>query len=56
MKKWYASKTLWAGVAMVAAAVAETLSTGLDYKAALLAGFGALAIVLRTVTTEGIEK
>jgi hypothetical protein len=54
-KKWYNSKTIWAGVAAIAAAVAEALATGLDYKAVLLAGYGALAVVLRTVTKTEIE-
>ena len=56
MKKWYQSKTLIMGLAAIAAAVAETLATGLDYKAALLAGFGALAIVLRTMTSTEITR
>jgi len=51
VKSIFLSKTFWAtGVAPIVAAIADVLSQGFDWRQAVMAGFGALAIVLRSVT------
>ena len=54
MKKWYKSKTLWAGFAEAAAAVVIGVSTGEIVGGAqiALAVCGVVTLILRTVTGE----
>ena len=56
MKKWYQSKTVITGVIAVGIAVLEALESGGDYKTAAFAGLGVIMVILRAVTTEGLEK
>jgi len=52
VKSIFLSKTFWfTGVAPIVAAIADVLSQGFNWRQAAMAGFGALAIVLRTVTS-----
>ena len=56
MKKWYKSKLIQTGAIAVMAAVVASLQQGLDWRTTVLAGFGALVIVLRTITNEEVTK
>ena len=55
-KKWYQSKTLWAGVVIVLGATGDAVINGLEWRQCSVIAFGALVAYLRTVTTEGIGK
>jgi len=55
-KPWYTSKILWTGAAMIGSAIAQSFIDGLNWKASLLAGFGALVVFLRTITTKELTK
>ena len=60
VKKWYLSKTLWAGVAAVVLSVVQYLTGVLDSiltggtPALVTAGLGVLMIVLRAMTSQAI--
>ena len=54
MKNWYKSKTIWLGVIAVSIAVFESIQLEQAWPAVVLAAFGALAIVVRRVTSESI--
>lgn len=55
MKKWYRSKSVFLGISSIITAVVGLLQSGADWKTACLGGFGALSIVLRTITWEKIN-
>lgn len=56
VKSIFLSKTFWiTGVFPVLAAVSDALANGLNWRQALIAGFGALAIVLRSVTKTPVK-
>jgi hypothetical protein len=52
MKKWYQSKLIATGVLAVLTAVLGALSSAWDWKLAVIAGLGALVIVLRKYFTD----
>lgn len=55
-KSIFFSKTFWVtGVFPIIAAVSDALSSGLNWRQALMAGFGALAIILRGVTSKPVK-
>lgn len=56
MKKWYMSKTMWAGIAMVVGGVAELM---MDIPANASVGTiiaGVVMVVLRFVTNQPVGK
>ncbi len=54
VKTWYRSKTIWLGILMVVAAVAEYIA-GLPSEASITQAIsGILAIILRVVTSQSI--
>ena len=58
-KKWYTSKLVWSGVAMVAAGVYKAVTGGddvVDTDSLLQAVEGVMVIVLRIVTTKQLTK
>lgn len=55
-KPWYESKLIWTGTLAILTAVVQALETGADWKAAVLAGFGALVLVLRPLTNKALTK
>ncbi len=55
-KKWYLSKTIWLGVLAIITAIVETIQGGGDLTAALLAGFGAVSVAIRGVTSKKLTK
>lgn len=55
-KKWYTSRLIWEGVIGVGVAVCGAVAEGMSWPLATLAGFGALTILLRALTTEGLLK
>jgi hypothetical protein len=64
-KKWYRSKTLWLNLAASALLLTEGLSYHIQgltpfFDPATLAlitfGLGVVNVVLRTITTQGVEK
>jgi hypothetical protein len=56
MKSWFESKTIWLGVATIAAAFVSALAGGASWNDAALAAIGAANIFLRTQTDTGIGK
>lgn len=56
MKPWYASKTIWVGVATIALAGVSALTSGGTWKDAALAIVGAANLWLRTQTVEPLIK
>jgi uncharacterized membrane protein len=56
MKKWYTSKTVWLGALAVAMSIVTIIDQGGSWTAAILAGFGAASIVLRSITDKKIIK
>lgn len=58
-KKWYASKLIWGGVAMVAAGIYRAVTGGddsVDTDSLMQAVEGVMVIVLRIVTTKQLTK
>lgn len=56
IKSIFLSRTFWVtGVAPIVAAMADVLSNGFDWRQAAMAGFGALAIVLRKLTDTAVQ-
>lgn len=55
-KKWYASRLIWEGAIGVGVAVAGAVAEGMSWPLIAMAGFGALTILLRALTTEGVIK
>ena len=56
MKKWYLSKTLWLGIIIMAGGIAEYIA-GLPAGASISTIIaGALSIVVRFLTKQGLEK
>jgi hypothetical protein len=53
-KKWFQSKSIWLGVCAVGVAVLQAYQSGLEWEACVLAGFGAAAVVLRSLTEKKI--
>jgi hypothetical protein len=56
VKSIFLSKTFWiVGVAPVMMAVCDAISNGLDWRQVVMAGFGAAAVVLRSVTNSTVS-
>lgn len=55
-KRLWRSKTFWLGVLSIAEPVIDAVINGLNWRQVLLAGFGALFILLRTQTSAAIGK
>lgn len=56
VKSFLTSKTFWiAGVCPVAIAVIDAVTNGADWRQAVMAGLGAVSIILRRLTTGGID-
>lgn len=50
-KSLFLSKTFWfTGIFPIVAAISDELASGFNWRQAIMAGFGALAIVLRSFT------
>ncbi len=56
MKKWYLSKTVWMGAIAVTIAVLTIVDNGGSLVSAALAGFGALSVILRPMSTKKLTK
>lgn len=55
-KKWYRSKSIWAGIIATGAGVVSAIQGGGAWETVVLTSFGALSILLRTLTKEGILR
>ena len=56
MKSWYASKTIWLGLATIVTAVISAVGGGAGWQEAVLAAIGAGNIFLRTQTDKPVGK
>jgi len=56
MKPWYESRTIWLGLATLAAAALSALAGGAGWQEAAIAGIGAANIFLRTQTEKPIGR
>lgn len=55
-KKWYQSRSIWAGIIATVAGIVSAIQGGGSWETVVLTCSGALSIILRTLTKEGILR